>query len=201
MATGSSLMPQKKNPDPMELVRGQAGAAIGRLTGWLATVKGAPLGYNKDFQEDKAPVFAAEDALAGAAVSTEAVVRTLAPRIDRMRTAASGLLLATEVADYLVGRGVPFRTAHEITGRIARDLAAAGRDFSSLSLDDWRRYDPVFEAGVLDAITPEAAVRAKRTPQSTNPQAVARALSETRDWVRQGLQGPKVPGSQGPRVR
>src|SRR5262245_3931451 len=157
VATGSSLMPQKKNPDPLELVRGKAGRTIGLLTGWLAAMKGTPLGYNKDYQEDKAALFDAEDNLLGCAIASAAVVRTLSPRLERMRDAASGLLLATEVADYLVGRGVPFRTAHEITGRIVRDLVDRGRDFQSLTVDDWRRYDDRFEAGVLKAITPEAA--------------------------------------------
>jgi argininosuccinate lyase len=129
VATGSSLMPQKKNPDPLELVRGKSGKAIGLLTGWLTTLKGLPLGYNKDLQEDKAIAFEAEDLTVACASTTATVVRTLALRRDRARQAASGLLLATEVADYLVGRGVPFRTAHEITGRIVRDLYQAGRDF------------------------------------------------------------------------
>ena len=183
VATGSSLMPQKKNPDPMELVRGKAGRAIGTLTGWLATMKGTPLGYNKDFQEDKAAAFEAEDALAGCALSATACVATLTPRLERMHDAASGLLLATEVADYLVARGVPFRTAHEVTGRIVRDLYERGGDFRALSLDDWRRYDDRFDAAILAAITPEAAVAAKRTPQSTHPDAVRRALAETRAWL------------------
>jgi argininosuccinate lyase len=172
VATGSSLMPQKKNPDPLELVRGKAGGAIAALTGWLITMKGTPLGYNKDFQEDKAAVFAAGDTLGRCADVTAAVVRSLTPRPDRMRAAASGLLLATEVADYLVGRGVPFRTAHEITGRIVRDLYDRGRDFSTMSLQEWRGYDARFDADVVQAITPEAAVRARRTPQSTNPEFV-----------------------------
>jgi argininosuccinate lyase len=183
MATGSSLMPQKKNPDPLELVRGKAGRSIGLLTGWLAAMKGTPLGYNKDYQEDKAALFDAEDTLVACAGASAAVVRTLTPRVDRMRSAASGHLLATEVADYLVGRDVPFRTAHEITGRIVRDLVASGRDFQSLSIADWQRYDARFEAGVLDAVTPEAAIAARRTPQSTNPAAVSRAVSDTRAWL------------------
>jgi argininosuccinate lyase len=183
VATGSSLMPQKKNPDPMELVRGKSGRAIGILAGWLATMKGLPLGYNKDLQEDKALAFEAEDTVAGSVATAAAVVRTLAPRADRMRQAASGLLLATEIADYLVARGVPFRDAHEITGRIVRDLYAAGRDFSSLALEDWQAYDARFDDTVFAAITPEAAVAAKKTPQSTSPSAVARALAETKRWV------------------
>lgn len=183
VATGSSLMPQKKNPDPMELVRGKAGRAIGVLSGWLATMKGLPLGYNKDLQEDKALAFGAEDDLAGCLMTCAAVVRTLTPRPAVMRQAASGLLLATEVADYLVGRGLPFRTAHEVSGRIVRDLYESERDFSALTLADWRGYHEVFEDGVFKAITPEAAVKARLTPQSTGPAPVAAALAETKTWI------------------
>jgi argininosuccinate lyase len=183
VATGSSLMPQKKNPDPLELVRGKSGKAIGQLTGWLATLKGLPLGYNKDLQEDKGIAFEAEDSVIGCARTVATVVRTLALRPEVSRRAASGLLLATEVADYLVGRGLPFRTAHEVAGRISRDLHESGRDFSSLSLADWRGYDAHFDEGVFAAITPEAAVAARKTPQSTNPAAVAAALAETRAWL------------------
>jgi argininosuccinate lyase len=183
VATGSSLMPQKKNPDPMELVRGKAGRAIGVLSGWLATMKGLPLGYNKDLQEDKALAFSAEDDLAGCLMTCAAVVRTLTPRPAVMRQAASGLLLATEVADYLVGRGLPFRTAHEVSGKIVRDLYESGRDFSALTLADWRGYHDVFEDGIFGAITPEAAVKARLTPQSTGPGPVAAALAETKGWI------------------
>ena len=89
------------------------------------------------------------------------------------RDAASGLLLATEVADYLVGRGLPFRTAHEVSGRIARDLHERGSDYSSLGLTDWQTYHALFDAAIFDAITTEAAVASRRTPQSTNPAAVS----------------------------
>jgi argininosuccinate lyase len=183
VATGSSLMPQKKNPDPLELVRGKSGKALGLLTGWLATMKSLPLGYNKDLQEDKVVAFEVEDTVIGCARTSATVIRTLQLRPEAARAAASGLLLATEVADYLVSKGVPFRSAHEITGRIVRDLVAAGRDFSALSIDEWRRYDSRLDAGVLKVITPEAAVAARRTPQSTNPAAVARALAEFRSWL------------------
>jgi argininosuccinate lyase len=183
-ATGSSLMPQKKNPDPMELVRGKAGTALGQLVGWLAAMKGTPLGYNKDYQEDKAALFAAEDTLAACAAASATMVRAMTPLPDRMRAAASGLLLATEVADYLVGRGVPFRTAHEVTGRIVQDLVADGRDFGALALADWQGYDARFDEHIFATVTPEAAVAARVTPQSTNPAAVAAALDETRAWLR-----------------
>ena len=146
-------------------------------------MKGLPLGYNKDLQEDKAIAFDAEDMAIGCVSTTATVVRTLTLHEAVARRAASGLLLATEVADYLVGRGLPFRTAHQVTGRIVRDLHAAGRDFSSLTLDDWRTYHEAFEDGIFAAITPEAAVAARKTPQSTNPDAVAAALAETIAWI------------------
>jgi argininosuccinate lyase len=183
IATGSSLMPQKKNPDPLELVRGKSGKIVGLLTGWLTSMKGLPHGYNKDLQEDKAIGFEAEDTIIACVRTTAAAVRTLELRPERARAAASGLLLATEVADYLVGRGLAFRTAHEVSGRIARDLYDAGRDFSALTLADWRRYHELFDESVFAAITPEAAVAARLTPQSTHPRAVAAALAETRAWL------------------
>ena len=183
VATGSSLMPQKKNPDPLELVRGKSGRAVGLLTGWLTTMKGTPSGYNKDFQEDKAAAFEAEDMILGCASTTATVIRTLTLRPGRAKDAASGFLLATEVADFLVGKGVPFRTAHEITGAVVQNLSARHLDFSALTLADWRKYSDQFDEGIFKAITPDAAVAAKKTPQSTGPAAVAAALAETRAWL------------------
>ncbi len=183
VATGSSLMPQKKNPDPLELVRGKSGKAVGLLAGWLTTMKGLPIGYNKDLQEDKAIAFEAEDMVIACARTTATVVRTLGLRPAIARAAASGLLLATEVADFLVGKGLAFRTAHEVTGRIVRDLYATGKDFGSLSLADWRRYHERFDDGIFKAVTPDAAVAARKTPQSTNPAAVAGALADVKLWV------------------
>jgi len=183
VSTGSSLMPQKKNPDPLELVRGKSGKAIGLLGGWLATMKSLPIGYNKDMQEDKAIAFEAEDMVVACARTTATVVRTLTLRPTVTQEAASGLLLATEVADFLVGKGMPFRTAHEVTGRIVRDLYAARKDFRALSLTEWRQYSDLFDAAIIEAVTPEAAVAARRTPQSTNPDAVSRALADLRQWL------------------
>jgi argininosuccinate lyase len=182
-ATGSSMMPQKKNPDPLELVRGKSGRAIGNLTGLLATMKGLPTGYNKDLQEDKEPVFDAEDTLRVSAEAVRSVVSDLTLRPERMRLAASGLLLATDVADYLAARGVPFRQAHEIVGGMVRQLLAAGRDFESLTLAEWRAFSDRFGEDVREAIRPERSVAARRTPQSTEPDAVRRALAETREWL------------------
>jgi argininosuccinate lyase len=183
ISTGSSMMPQKKNPDPLELVRGKAGRALGNLTALLTTLKGLPTGYNKDLQEDKHAVFDAEDTLMGCLTVVRAVVEGLTLNRPRAAAAASGLLLATDVADYLVGRGVPFRRAHEIVGALVRRLVDEGRDFSSLTRDEWRAASPHFDSDIAARITPEASVAAKRTPQSTAPAAVAAALSELRTWA------------------
>src|SRR5206468_1236883 len=139
LSTGSSMMPQKKNPDPLELVRGKSGRALGHLVGMLTTIKGLPTGYNKDLQEDKEAVFGAEDTLSGCLAVVKSVVNGLTINRDRARAAASGLLLATDVADYLVGRGVPFRRAHEIVGALVRQLIAKGRDFEHLSAGEDRK--------------------------------------------------------------
>jgi argininosuccinate lyase len=183
MSTGSSMMPQKKNPDPLELVRGKSGRALGHLVGLLTTIKGLPTGYNKDLQEDKEAVFDAEDTLSGCLFVVRSVVNGLSLNRERAASAASGLLLATDVADYLVGRGVPFRRAHEIVGALVRKLVAEGRDFDSLSLDEWRAASDRFDADVVTRVTPRVSVAAKRTPQSTAPAAVEARLMEVRHWL------------------
>jgi argininosuccinate lyase len=182
-ATGSSMMPQKKNPDPLELVRGKTGRAIGRLTGWMVTLKGLPNGYNKDLQEDKEAVFDAEATLHVSLGAAHAVVSRLTLNAERTGRAASGLLLATDVADYLTARGMPFRRAHEVVGGMVRRLLAAGRDFSSLTLDEWREASEMFGPDAPMAATALASVRARRTPQSTHPDAVRAALAECRSWL------------------
>jgi argininosuccinate lyase len=185
-ATGSSMMPQKKNPDPLELVRGKSGRAIGHLTGFLITMKGLPTGYNKDLQEDKEPLFDSEDTLAVSLDATAAVVRNLSLHPERTGRAAAGLLLATDVADYLVSRGMPFRQAHEVVGAMVRQLLAEKRDFESLSLDEWRRSSALFGDDVKLHVTAAASVRARKTPQSTHPDAVQAALMELRGWLARG---------------
>ena len=182
-ATGSSLMPQKKNPDPLELVRGKAGRVIGRLTGWLATMKGLPIGYSKDLQEDKEGLFEAEDTLHASLDAAASVIKGLTVNAGATRAAASGLLLATDVADYLVSKGVPFREAHEIVGSLVRQLLTERRSFDDLTLDDWRAHSPLFDVDVKEFITPEASVARKRTPQSTHPDSVAAALADLRSWL------------------
>ena len=190
VSTGSSMMPQKKNPDPLELVRGKTGRVVGRLTGWLTTMKGLPSGYNKDLQEDKEAVFDAEDTLAGSLESVSVVVEGLVLNRERAAAAASGLLLATDVADYLVGKWLPFRRAHELVGLMTRRLLEAGRDFASLSIEEWQQYSELFGPDVVARITTRASVEARQTPQSTQPAAVAAALRELQCWL-DGFDGPR----------
>ncbi len=182
VATGSSLMPQKKNPDPLELVRGKTGRVIGRHAGWLATMKGLPSGYNKDLQEDKEAVFDAEDTLLGSLASTATVIETLSLTADRAEQAAGGFMLATDVADYLVARGLPFRRAHEVVAAIVRTLLERGRTFESLSVAEWREFSDLFDEDVRQ-VTARQSIEARTTPQSTAPPAVAAALSDLRRWL------------------
>jgi argininosuccinate lyase len=182
-ATGSSLMPQKKNPDPLELVRGKSGRVIGRLTGWLATMKGLPIGYSKDLQEDKEGLFEAEDTVRACLAATGSVLTGLSINAPATTAAASGLLLATDVADYLVARGMPFREAHEVVGALVRRLVEERRSFADLSIEEWRAHSPLFDRDVAAAITPAASVAKKRTPQSTHPDSVKESLRAMTRWL------------------
>jgi argininosuccinate lyase len=183
-STGSSMMPQKKNPDPLELIRGKSGRLIGHLTGWMATMKGLPSGYNKDLQEDKEAVFDAQDTVAGALATIVGVIDGLEIFPHVTRAAASGLLLATDVADFLVGKGMPFREAHEVVGGMVRQLLVERRDFGTLTTAEWQRHSPLFDETVRSVVTPEASVDARKTPQSTHPQAVSTALADAKAWLR-----------------
>jgi argininosuccinate lyase len=145
--------------------------------------EGLPGGYNKDLQEDKEAVFDAETTYAVSLTATHAVVSQLSVDAERSGRAASGLLLATDVADYLVARGMPFRRAHEVVGAMVRSLLAEGRDFGSLTRAEWRQASELFGEDAPQAATAMASVRARQTPQSTNPDAVRAALDECRAWV------------------
>ena len=183
LSTGSSMMPQKKNPDPLELVRGKTGRSIGHLMALLTAMKGLPSGYNKDLQEDKEAIFDAEDTLAACLAAVRAIVDGVTLNRGEAEAAATGMLLATDVADYLVRRGLPFRRAHEVSGALVRKLLAEGREFDSLSLKEWRAASDLFGEDIAEHITAQASVAAKRTPQSTAPAAVARSLSEVQAWL------------------
>ncbi|HET8580513.1 MAG TPA: argininosuccinate lyase [Nitrospiraceae bacterium] len=160
--TGSSMMPQKKNPDVPELVRGKTGRVYGHLLALLTTLKGLPLSYNRDLQEDKEPLFDALDTVAASlAVSTELIKGLTVNRATLAKAAGSGYLLATELADYLVTRGVPFREAHATVGRIVRWCLDRKRDLRALTLADLRTFSDHFEKDALDVVTVEGAIERK----------------------------------------
>ena len=182
-ATGSSIMPQKKNPDVLELARGRTGRVYGALISVLTTLKGLPLAYNRDLQEDKEPLFTGHDTLNGTlAILTEMVPR-LRFRRDRGRRASGGALLATDVADYLTMKGMPFREAHNVVGRIIMYCEAQGRRLDQLSLDDYRMFAPEFDEDVLK-IDIWSSLRARDVPGGTAPRRVAQAIRRARTILR-----------------
>jgi argininosuccinate lyase len=176
-ATGSSMMPQKKNPDVAELVRGRAGRVIGALVALLVTLKGLPLAYNRDLQEDKAPLFDAAATLAGALEVLAAMLPALRFRIAAMAAAADGLPLATGVADLLVERGVPFRQAHEIVGALVRHCVATGRGLRDLDAATLRAHSPHLTPAVLRRLDPARSVARRRVVGGTAPREVRRQLA------------------------
>ena len=152
-STGSSIMPQKKNPDICELVRGKTGRVYGHLTALLTTIKGIPLAYNKDLQEDKEGFFDAEKTVKDCLAIYTEMLKEIAPNVKRMEEAAAeDFTCATDVADYLAKRGVPFRTAHGVVGRIVRYCLQNGKTLEMLTLDEYRRHSDVFEADILETV-------------------------------------------------
>jgi argininosuccinate lyase len=177
-ATGSSIMPQKKNPDVAELIRGKSGRLYGNLMAVLTTMKGLPLAYNSDMQEDKEPLFDSADTLAAILSVLPPMVNTLSFRPERMRQAAGeNFATATDVADYLVRRGLPFRQAHEVVGRIVRYGLEQGRDLLQLSVAELRRFSDLIDQDITDAISVEASLRARAVTGGTAPEAVRASLA------------------------
>jgi argininosuccinate lyase len=175
--TGSSMMPQKRNPDVAELVRGKAGRVLGALVSLATAMKGLPLAYDRDLQEDKEPAFDAYDTLSGGLEALAAMVRGLTFDTERMAEAASGgFLLATDLAEHLVARGMPFRDAHHLTGSIVAELEAGGRAFDDVGPDEWAGWSPLLGPEVAELLTPERAVRRRTTPGGTSPESVAGQL-------------------------
>ncbi len=176
-ATGSSMMPQKKNPDVAELVRGRTGRVVGALMGLLTTLKGLPLAYNRDLQEDKAPLFEAATSLRDSLMVLAEMLPALQFETARMATAADGLLLATDVADALVELGLPFRQAHEVTGGIVRHCLATGTALRALDAETLRRFSPLLTVDMLRRLTPKHSVARRRVIGGTAPAEVARQLA------------------------
>jgi len=189
--TGSSIMPQKKNPDVAELVRGKTGRVYGSLISLLTTMKGLPLAYNRDLQEDKEPLFDAADTLIACLTVFTGLLSTLRVRADRTKSAAGAdFVLATDLADYLVGKGMPFREAHAVVGRLVRHCLTVGKDFSQLGLEEYHQFSPLFGPDVYQ-ITVESSVAARAIPGGTAPSQVHEALGEARQWL-VGLQDKLV---------
>ena len=207
-STGSSIMPQKKNPDVAELARGRAGRLIGDLTGLLASLKGLPLAYDRDLQEDKEPVFDAVDALTVLLPAVAGMVGTMTLHVDRMaELAPQGFSLATDVAEWLVRSGVPFREAHEISGACVRECESRGIELWDLTDDDFARIDPRLTPGVRDVLSVSGSVAARAGHGGTAPvrvvEQLARAIehaSELRAFSREGslLDDPGDPSGPDP---
>jgi argininosuccinate lyase len=179
--TGSSIMPQKKNPDVPELARGKTGRVNGHLVALLTLMKGQPLAYNKDNQEDKEPLFDTADTVNTTLRIFADLVGGIDVKADRMRQAAAeGFSTATDLADYLVRKGLPFRDAHEAVARAVRAAAHAGKDLSDLSLEELRRFSPLIDDDIYQVLTPEGSVAARDHVGGTAPAQVRAAVARAR---------------------
>ena len=177
-STGSSIMPQKKNPDVAELARGKAGRLIGDLAGLLATLKGLPLAYDRDLQEDKEPVFDAVDTLAVLLPAVAGMVTTMTLSYERMEALApQGFSLATDVAEWLVREGVPFREAHEVSGACVRECERRGIELGDLSDDDFAAIDVCLTPGVREVLSVRGSVAARAGHGGTAPVRVVEQLA------------------------
>jgi len=179
-STGSSLMPQKKNPDPLELTRGKAGTMIGLLTGLLAAIKSTPSAYDKDLQEDKQPVFQAADLLGMILPVVAGCLDTLAVNADHMKSALDPAMLATDLADYLVAQGVPFRQAHALVGQAVRKAGELGLHIDRLPLSELAAIDPAFGPGVIEIFDVQAALAKRNVYGGTAPEAVVVQLKNAK---------------------
>ena len=178
-STGSSLMPQKKNPDAWELIRGKTGRITGALLGLLTTLKGLPTSYQRDLQEDKEALFSAHDQIADMLAVATGALATTKFNDERLRAAASNpVLLATEAADYLVHKGIPFRQAHDLVGKVLREAEKQNIPWTSLPLEALQEISPAFAADLKDSLSLDAALAAKKVPGGTAPESVRAAISD-----------------------
>ena len=180
-ATGSSLMPQKKNPDVFELARGKSGALLGYLTGLLATLKGLPSAYDKDLQEDKLPVFNASDTLSALLPVLANALHSMSIHPERMQARIGADLMATDLADYLVDQGMPFRQAHILVGNAIQLAGSQGQSLERLSIADYQSISPEFGADVLEVFDAERSIRRRAAYGGTAPIAVVEQLRIARE--------------------
>jgi argininosuccinate lyase len=177
-STGSSLMPQKKNPDAWELIRGKTGRITGALVSLLTTLKGLPSSYQRDLQEDKEALFSAHDQVADMIAVAAGAIASTKFNADRLKSAASNPpLLATEAADYLVHKGVPFRQAHDIVGKVLREAEKQNISWTALPLEDLKKISPAFDADLSKGLNVDAALAAKKVPGGTAPESVCAAVA------------------------
>ncbi len=177
-STGSSLMPQKKNPDAWELIRGKTGRITGALLGLLTTLKGLPTSYQRDLQEDKEALFAAHDQVADMLAVTAGAVATTKFNADRLKAAAANpALLATEAADYLAHKGIPFRQAHDIVGKVLREAEKQNISWMRLPLETLKKISPAFGADFSKSLSVNAALSSKKVPGGTAPDSVSDAIA------------------------
>ena len=180
--TGSSIMPQKKNPDMAELIRGKTGRVFGDMVAMFTILKGLPLAYNKDMQEDKERVFDTVDTVKACLRVLTPMLATMTVKADKMRAAASGgFINATDLADYLVGRGMPFRTAYKISGALVAYCIAEGTTLEALPLSKYLEYSDLFDEGVFDAIDLDACVRRRVSEGGTSPESVKAQVAAMRE--------------------
>ena len=184
-STGSSLMPQKKNPDALELLRGKSGRVVGHLTGLMTMLKGLPSTYNKDLQEDKEPLFDAVDNLSGSLQIATGVLSTLSVNPQVMRAALSSEMLATDLADYLVRKGIPFREAHHITGAAVRMAEVQGIPLADLTLEDLHTLHDIFDTDVADVWHFEASVERRDVTGGTSRRSVQEQIERLRALLEQ----------------
>lgn len=183
-STGSSLMPQKKNPDVAELCRGKTGRVYGHLMAMLTTMKGLPLTYNRDLQEDKEGLFDAADTLLPSLEVFSGMIGSLKINKDKMEGAVDrGYILATDLADYLVAKGETFRSAHGITARLISYAVEKGKPLGQLSLDEYKNFSPLFDDGVY-SVTAASSIAARNVTGGTSPQQIEKALAEAREMVK-----------------
>ncbi|WP_155877606.1 argininosuccinate lyase [Desulfuromonas sp. AOP6] len=179
--TGSSIMPQKKNPDVPELVRGKTGRVYGNLISLLTLMKSLPLAYNKDMQEDKEPLFDTIDTIKGSLKIFADMIAEMKVQAENMRVAAArGFSTATDVADYVVRKGLPFRQAHEVVGKTVRYCIEHGKDIPELSLEEFRQFSELIGKDIYDFVTLEASVNARRATGGTAREAVEREIARAR---------------------
>jgi argininosuccinate lyase len=177
-STGSSLMPQKKNPDAWELIRGKTGRIHGALVSLLTTLKGLPTSYQRDLQEDKEALFSAHDQVAEMLLVATGAISATNFNVGRLRAAASNpALLATEAADYLVRKGIPFRQAHDLVGKVLREAEKRGVPWTELPLDALKSISPAFDSDLHASLTLDAALASKKVPGGTSPESVRAAIA------------------------